>query len=199
MKILLPPLLLLFAPYATIEALHVTTDGPPENQPPETFEPDSDRFIVRYKNGRGKSSAQAAAQKVHVDLGPQHAIAVTLSSEALRGLQNNPNIEYVEQDHPRHNMMMRGHQSNDVVKEHMHNHATRGDNQRKLTETVPYGIEMVQADLVDPDNATPIKICIIDSGISRSHEDLVDLTEVNGIDDARSGSWYIDNCHHGTQ
>ena len=202
MKILLPPLLLLLAPYA-IEARHVTTDGP-ENQSPVTLDLDSDRFIVRYKNERGKSSAHVAAKKVHADLGPQNAVAVTLSSEALEHLQNNPNIEYVEQDYPRHNMMMRGYRLNDVFKEHMDNNETHVENHRKLTETVPYGYPMVQADKVTPGPAT-IKVCIIDSGFSSTHEDL-GLTDVTGSAyNSRSGrypgsgSWDVDRCDHGTQ
>jgi hypothetical protein len=34
------------------------------------------------------------------------AVAVMLSSEAWKGLQNNPNNENVEQDYPRHSMMI---------------------------------------------------------------------------------------------
>jgi serine protease len=193
MKILLHPLFLLLAPYA-IDAIHVTNDGPPENQPaPVTLEPDSDRFIVRYKNDQGKSSAKAAAQKVHVDLEPQNALGVTLSSEALEGLQNNPNIEYVEQDSPRYTMMMPGYEKNTP-----NNNETHGENHRRLIDNaVPYGIPMVQADQVSYDSSNPRTVCIIDTGYNLGHEDLPSTPNVNGYD-GRDLMWSQDGRGHGT-
>jgi serine protease len=199
MKILLHSLFLLLAPYA-IDAIHVTNDGPPENQPaPVTLKPDSDRFIVRYKNEQGKSTTQAAAQKVHFDLEPQNALAVTLSSEALEGLQNNPNVEYVEQDSPRYTMMMRGYNlKDDVLKESISsNNETHDQNQRKVAETVPYGIPMVQADQVAYDSSNPRTVCIIDTGYNLGHEDLPSTPHVNGYD-GDNLVWNQDGRGHGT-
>jgi hypothetical protein len=96
MKILPPTLLLLLAPYYAIEALHITSDGPPAYQSPTTIQPDPHRFIVRYKNEEGKANIHTAADKVYADLGPQHACAVTLSTpEAFESLQNDPNINRI--------------------------------------------------------------------------------------------------------
>jgi serine protease len=164
------------------------------------LEPDSDRFIVRYKNEQGKASIQAAAQKVHVDLEPQDAFAVTLSSEALEGLQNNPNIEYVEQDSPRYTMMIRGyHLKDDVLKEDIpNNNETHGDeNHRRVAETVPYGIPMVQADQVSYDSSNPRTVCIIDTGYNLGHEDLPSNNTVDGYDDGNL-AWSQDGVGHGT-
>jgi serine protease len=141
-----------------------------------------------------------AADICHTDLGPQHAIAVTLSTpEALESLQNDPNIEYVEQDLPRFPIRMRGYDSNDVVKQHMpNNNETRVENYRKLTESVPYGIPMVQADQVSYDSNNPRKICIIDSGYDLGHEDLPS-TNVDGFSfDDRGYPWNQDGSGHGT-
>jgi hypothetical protein len=172
MKILVPPLLLILALHA-IKARHVSSaDGHPENQYIVTLDPDSDRFIVHFKNGQGRSSAHSAAKKVHANLGPQHAnlgpqnaIAVTLSDEALEGLQNNPDIEYVETDYRRYPMTMRGNDSNSLFKQHK--------------ETVPYGIRMVQADQVSYDSSNPRTFCIIDTGYNLRHEGLP-LTNADG-------------------
>jgi serine protease len=196
MKIHLPRLLIFLASYA-VEARHLTTDGPPESQSPVTPQPDSDRFIVRYKNRQGKFTAQAAAKKVyHADLGPQSAMAITLSSDALEGLQKDPNIAYVEQDHPLSLMTMRGYHSTDVFKEHMmENKETHGENHRKLTETVPYGIPMVQADQVSYNSSNPRTVCIIDSGYDLGHEDLPN-TNVNGYNG--NLPWNQDGDGHGT-
>jgi serine protease len=200
MKIFLHRLLLLLLALYAIDAIHVTNDGPPESKPPPvTFEPDSDRFIVRYKNEQGKASAKAAAQKVHVDLERQNALAVTLSSEAVEGLQNNPNIEYVEQDSPRYTMMMRGyHLKDDVLKENIsNNNETHDHNHRKVAETVPYGIPMVQADQVSYDSSNPRTVCIIDSGYDLGHEDLPSTPNVNGYDGGNL-VWNEDGRGHGT-
>jgi serine protease len=179
MKILLHPLLLLLAPYA-IEAI---------------LEPDLDRFIVRYKNEQGKSSAKAAAQKVHVDLEPQNALAVTLSSEALEGLQSNPNIEYVEQDSPRYTMMMRGCLSkDDILKENIPNN----NKETQITETVPYGIPMVQADQVPYDSRKPRTICLIDTGYDLGHEDLPSTNSTVDGYDGGNLAWNEDGTSHGT-
>jgi hypothetical protein len=202
MEIRLPPLLLTLALLYAIEAHHVTyTDGPPENQSTVTLDPtDSDRFIVHFKNGQGKSSAQAAAKKVHVDLGPhQNAVAVTLSGEALEGLQNNPDIEHVEQDYRRYPMMMRGYDdSNGIFKEHMPSKETRDENHRGLTgSTVPYGIRMVQADQVSYDSSNPRTVCIIDTGYNLGHENLPS-TNVDGSSLDGNFPWNQDGLGHGT-
>jgi subtilisin family serine protease len=67
-------------------------------------------------------------------------------------------------------------------------------------ETLPYGIQMVQADLVASTNAANRKVCIIDSGYSQQHADLKDAItgEVSFDDDAGSGTWDADSCGHGT-
>ena len=166
---------------------------------------DSDRFIVRYKNGRGKSIAHTAAKKVrHADLGPHHnCMALTLSSEALKSLENDPDIEFIEQDYPRYPMRLRGyHHSNEyVVKEETqnnnnNNNRTHEDNHRRLIETVPYGIAMVQADQVSYDGSNPRTVCIIDSGYDLGHED---LPSVN-VDGYTNGElrWDEDLLGHGT-
>lgn len=76
---------------------------------------------------------------------------------------------------------------------------------RTLTsgEVLPYGIQMVQADLVSSTNEGEKKICIIDSGYYQLHEDLRnDTTGDNSFTqnatDSGSGTWDKDSCGHGT-
>jgi serine protease len=202
MKIVPATLLLLLAPYYAIEARHITSDGPPANQSPTRSQPpDLHRFIVRYKNEEGKANVHTAADKLHADLGPQHAIAVTLSTpEALESLQNNSNIEYVEKDYPRYPMtiMRRRYDSNDFLKQHVpYNNETHGAHHRKLIEMIPYGIPMVQADQVSYDSRNPRTVCIIDTGYNLGHEDLPS-TNVNGYTFDRNFPWNQDGTGHGT-
>jgi hypothetical protein len=191
MKILLPPLLTLLLAPSAIEARQF---------PVKKVAPDPHRYIVRYKNNEGKTNVHTAADRVHADLEPQHAIAATLSSEACEGLRNNSNIEYVERDYPRYPIMMRGYDSNDLFKQHVRNNKkTHAEDHRKLTETVPYGVPMVQADQVSYDSSNPRTICIIDSGYDFGHEDLPS-TNVDGFSfDNLTFPWNKDGFDsHGT-
>jgi serine protease len=64
-----------------------------------------------------------------------------------------------------------------------------------LAQTTPYGIPMVQADQVSDAQAFNRTVCIIDSGYALGHQDLPPAT---GTNNSGSGSWFIDNCAHGT-
>ena len=112
--------------------------------------PDQDRFIVKFQDGKGpqgKAALRRAGAELLVELGPQNAAAFRIPAQALVGIAQNPNIEYIEADAPRYPM----------------------------AEVVPYGITMVQANAADggiaPGTFKP-KVCIIDSGIDGAHEDL---------------------------
>jgi subtilisin family serine protease len=57
----------------------------------------------------------------------------------------------------------------------------------------------VQADQLSDANVGNRKICIIDSGVDFSHEDLKDNgANVTGEYDSGTGWWYTDETHHGT-
>jgi serine protease len=115
--------------------------------------PDPDRFIVKFAEGKGpqgRALLLGANAELLLELGPQNAAAARIPAQALAGLANNPNIEYIERDPPRYPM----------------------------AELLPYGVPMVQADpygsdagRLGPGNHAP-KICIIDSGYDSKHEDL---------------------------
>jgi serine protease len=64
-------------------------------------------------------------------------------------------------------------------------------------ETIPYGIGMVQADQVSSVNVGNRKVCIIDSGYYRDHEDLP-FANVTKTDDAGTGDAFTDGSGHGT-
>lgn len=130
------------------------------------------RYIVKFKDNQGRSAALAAG-KLALDLPAHNAMAMHLPDAQVRALRSNPTIEYVEVDAVR----------------------------MPLAETVPYGVPMVQADLVAaaPANgdAGRVKVCIIDSGLQASHEDFAGQS-IAGTDDSGTGSWSTDLCGHGT-
>lgn len=115
-------------------------------------QPDANRVWVKFKEGSGpqiESALRAAGGQVHYRFNNLRAFAVTVPAQALPGLRNNPNIEYIEQDAPRY----------------------------ALAQTTPYGITTVQAPQTVATGAdgTGIKVCIIDSGIHAGHEDFAGL------------------------
>jgi serine protease len=136
--------------------------------------PAPDRFIVKFAKGKsqqGQAVLLGANAQVLLELGPQNAVAAKIPSQALAGLANNPNIEYIERDPPRYPM----------------------------AETLPYGVPMVQASpygastgLLGPGAHAPL-VCVIDSGYELTHEDLP-KTGVTGL----GSNWGTDLCGHGT-
>jgi len=135
--------------------------------------PDSDRYIVSFQDdARGKSALRAAGADVLRDLPNQGAVAARIPARALKGLQRNPNIEYIEVDALRFPM----------------------------SETTPWGIPTVQADMVSDADTGNTLVCIIDSGYSNGHEDLPDLGSGDATEDPGTGNPLANAtlCHHGT-
>jgi subtilisin family serine protease len=133
------------------------------------------RYIVKFKDfSRGSANVAAAGGRVAVELAPQGAMAAYLPEAAVRALQNNPNVEYVEMDPRRYPM----------------------------SETSPWGIAKVQAnDPVFTGNAAagsgPM-VCIIDSGLHLGHEDFAPYAgSITGGTDLGRNS-LTDSCGHGS-
>jgi len=131
-------------------------------------DPDPDRYIVSFLDvGKGKAALRAAGARIELELTGREAAAAHIPARALNGLRNNPHIEYIEPDALRYPM----------------------------AETMPYGITMVQADQLDYQGG--VKVCIIDSGYYKGHEDLQDAG-VTGKNNSGSGDPFTDGCGHGT-
>jgi serine protease len=131
------------------------------------------RYIVKFKNQAGRAAAQAAGGSVALDLAQHGAAAMYLPAAALNGLRSNPNIEYVEVDERRY----------------------------LLGVTDPYGLGLVEADVIRADAAHPVQqgvtVCIIDSGIKGDHPEFSGLP-VTGTNDSGTGAFNQDTCGHGT-
>ncbi|BDM64159.1 peptidase S8 [Shewanella sp. NFH-SH190041] len=133
---------------------------------------DSERYIIKFKDGKEKAvKAQmiSSGAKLELDLRRHGAAAFSVPVQALTGLANNPNIEYIEPDVKRF----------------------------PLSQTVPYGISMVQANLVSDATTSNMTVCIIDSGYELNHEDLSGNI-VSGTNDEGTGDWHTDENGHGT-
>lgn len=139
---------------------------------------ENQRVIVKFKPGHGKqakSMALKAGGQMKVNLKQHNAFAIEVSPQALKALQNNPNVEYVEPDHKRKLL------------------TTNLD----LTEIEPWGISRVQADLVSDSNAGNRTVCIIDSGYDINNSDLASNNH-SGTNDSGTGNWFEPGGSHGT-
>lgn len=142
------------------------------------------RFIVKFRAGQaaaGQAALRSAGAQVVLTLGPQNAVAAHVPAAALPALARDGSIDYIEIDHPREPLAW--------------------SNLSDGTETLPYGIQMVQANLIDAPLAGERKICIIDSGYSEQHDDLRDDTGADltqQATDSGSGTWNKDSSGHGT-
>ena len=115
-----------------------------------TATPDTgDEYVVGIAPDRGLETVREAADSVRreLDFGDiGRAVSGRFSDAALEALENNPNVRYVEEN----------------------------DRMHALEQTVPYGIEKVDADVaIDEGNTGDgVGIAIIDTGIDARHETL---------------------------
>ena len=149
--------------------------------------PENTRVIVKFKPGHGaslKSAVASAKGNVKHEIFGMDAMAIEVPLTALKGLQNNPNVEYVEED---------------VIRRPFALTSASTGTPYALGQLVPYGIKQTQSDLLPDTYVANRKVCIIDSGIDRAHEDLVgNSANMTGQYDAGTGNWYTDENHHGT-
>ena len=148
---------------------------------------DTTRVIVMFKPGAaamGRAAVAAARGRVVHEIEGMEAMAIEVPLTALKGLERNPNVEYVEEDVKRYPLAGTSPSTGAPY---------------ALGQLVPYGIQMVQADQLPDTYVGNRKICIIDSGYDRAHVDLdADATRITGEYDAGTGNWYTDENHHGT-
>ncbi|KIF51166.1 S8 family serine peptidase [Vibrio owensii] len=146
------------------------------------------KYIVKFKEDTSSPSAlggnsfwgpriaqesvldQLKARKVE-KLGNRAIYSVEMEDSELGQLRNRSDVEYVEIDPPRY----------------------------LLSETIPWGYEAVNAQLLDDSNAGNRTVCIIDSGYDLAHNDLSG-NRVSGTNDSGTGSWSVpgNNNAHGT-
>lgn len=148
--------------------------------------PDSTRVIVMFKPGTpgaARAAVASAGRVVHEIFG-MDGFAIEVPTNARKGLEHNPNIEYIEDD---------------VLRYPFAASTPSTGTPYALGQAVPYGIPMVQANQLPNGDALASnrKVCIIDSGYDNAHEDL-NSNPVSGEYDSGTGWWYTDENSHGT-
>ena len=135
------------------------------------------RVYVQFAKGAKGPVRAALAQaggRVHHEFDNVDALSVSLPEQALDGVRRNPHVTLVEEDPVR---VLSG-------------------------QSVPYGVEMVQALDAVAAGATGagVVIGVIDSGVFDAHEDFSGVS-INGEPDlgfVNERTWYRDRSSHGT-
>ncbi|AVV86108.1 S8 family serine peptidase [Shewanella putrefaciens] len=121
------------------------------------------------------SAQHSALNKVQAKemkrIGRTNSYSVKLDAKGISALKSRPDVEYVEEDLPRH----------------------------FLSETTPWGQTYVGATQLSDSQAGNRTICIIDSGYDRGHSDL-NGNNVTGTNNSGTGNWFEpgNNNAHGT-
>jgi len=144
---------------------------------------ETDQFIINYKNATdGNKAAQRLAKKLkrkikhHRKLGnKKHVFKLRkklkkhLQKTVMASMKLNSDVASVEADPIRF----------------------------QAADNRPWGINKVQAHLLQDNSASNMTVCIIDSGYDVNNPDL-SLNNVDGHYDAGTGSWYQVSDSHGT-
>jgi subtilisin family serine protease len=144
------------------------------------------RFVVRYKTLGGKEALlQKPDRRIYHSFEDENVIVVDLDDDEIEAMSLNEDIDAVEEDYEYEAL---GHFVRELDEEEV----------RKLGESVPYGITMVQANQVSL-GPYGVKVCIADTGVVH-HPDLP--TSMRGADRTSSSGqtilWDGDKVGHGT-
>lgn len=144
---------------------------------------DEVQLIVGHKaNGGGAVRAEVArgGGRVVEDLSEIDALVVTMPRGAAKALAAHSKVDFVDAPVQRRVLGVRG---------------VRAAGSQAQVQ--PYGIAMVQADQLPDAQAGNRRLCIVDSGVDGSHEDLAGVP-MTGENYTRSGAWNTDENSHGT-
>ncbi|WP_458188728.1 S8 family serine peptidase [Haladaptatus sp. NG-WS-4] len=123
---------------------------------------------VGFSSERGLSAARDAATDVVREFNSIDAITIRTSQKAATGLENNPNVRYVEVN----------------------------GTMEALAETLPWGIDRVDAEVAhaNGDMGAGGDIAIIDTGIDDDHPDLQDYLGTGKAFVSCGNGGYFGNC-----
>ncbi|UAA39075.1 S8 family serine peptidase [Paraneptunicella aestuarii] len=117
-----------------------------------------------------RSAVEAVGGKLHRTIGKQRMAVAYLDKKAFNEMRKNPNVETVSNDPKRYLM----------------------------AQSEPFGIGMVQANILSNPNVAARKVCIIDTGYDYGHVDLPTTTTSGQANNSQVGSWNNDGHGHGT-
>lgn len=156
------------------------------------------RYIIKYKNQQAElatdnplstavdpvgvfslQQAETLMRKHQAEpimhLSSVNASVAELTPRQAKAISADPAVAYIEEDHKRFLMDLPG----------------------TMAQTTPYGIPMVQANLVSDANSGNTKVCVIDTGYLLGHPDLPN-SGATGFSFSGHGTWNTDGNGHGT-
>ena len=144
---------------------------------------DEVQLIVGHKANSGgavRAEVSRGGGRVVEDLSEIDALVVTMPRGAAKALAAHGKVDFVDAPVPRHVL---GTRSVRVA--------------GSQAQVQPYGIAMVQADQLSDAQAGNRRLCIVDSGVDGTHEDLAGVP-MTGQNFTKSGAWNTDENSHGT-
>lgn len=168
--------------------------------PPSSGSASQAPVIVAYKPGKAdavRGEVASAGGQVVRELGRASAFAVRVPTGGLAALQASANVDFVEPDSERHVMGA----ASRLLDSTPQPSSTAVDTPTTGSEVLPYGIAMVQANQLSDALTGNRKLCIVDSGFDRRHEDLAANYangNVSGVNLTASGTWDSDELAHGS-
>ena len=120
------------------------------------------RLMVKYLNDEAKSEMAKLGKngRLDVDVADLRVAAFTTTCGKGKSLLSSANIESIEVDE----LLF----ADDYPKNHLRGEKQGQEHHRKLQEDFPYGLGLVQADQIpdyDTMPATPVTVCVIDTGV----------------------------------
>jgi hypothetical protein len=161
------------------------------------------RVWIKYGSENGREQILDRAHRVFYDHTSSSTLTVQIDRQSLENLSiaatnvNDIDILRVELDHRWYQM---GYLERYIPMPHNDDPQTR-HRQRRLDQTIPYGIPMIQADQLAV-GRSPVRVCVIDTGAAIYHPDL-NSTLFNGTNRVSNiGNdtliWNHDVRSHGT-
>lgn len=147
------------------------------------------RVSVKYLNEQGKAKALDLADSEFYEFESDNIVVIEVDEDSLIDIEEDENIESVTFD-----------EADWQEEGYLERHATEEEVRRLTGEEVPYGISLVQADQI-VEGPSPVTVCIADTGVLKSHEDLggTNLVGKNRVTaNGKRVVWKRDRRGHGT-
>mmetsp|Transcript_23186 Transcript_23186/g.53797 ORF Transcript_23186/g.53797 Transcript_23186/m.53797 type:complete len:569 (-) Transcript_23186:1240-2946(-) len=164
------------------------------------------RAFVQYEKDGHDTMVQrfgrTAGCKVEYDFRDANTLVVTVTEEEMKRMQKDKSIVKIQADPKRYTQVM---PSSDDMASTFHDLENLDDTEepnhgdRRTQQSELYGIRDVQAyDAWAYSRGKGVKVCVIDSGFQRGHEDFIG-NNIDGYTNLRDNlPWYQDGNGHGT-
>lgn len=150
------------------------------------------RIFARYQNEKGHKLIESCASSILQDLDDDDIVILQGNGACLHQLDKSPLIVEADDDYPVEAFSFT--QQQPLLS--LDHHPVVFRTTRTLSEIVPWGIHMIQADHLEP-GSEDVVVCIVDTGLALGHPDLAS-DRITGGDSVKGWKWNTDVFGHGT-